>query len=104
MAAKSKSIRAFVLDRRTGSPIQGAVVSASAVLRDDATRALGFLRSDHAGYVSFDISELHRPSNDLTEIDLTVVGDDASRKEIWPLIRPEGADLRPLFLTTSIVP
>lgn len=61
-------VRGFVIDRESGHPVPGIVVVAVADRDENVAVPVGMLVSDSAGYVSFDLAELHETGQTLRRL------------------------------------
>lgn len=76
---KQKRVRAFVLERKTGRPLAGIPILATAETKGGQQIALGVLASDHAGFVSFDLKPLGATSDEVEHIWVYRLGDESNR-------------------------
>jgi hypothetical protein len=75
---KPARMRALVLDRQTGRPVAGVPVFAVAENKEGRRIPLGVLATDHAGFVSFDVSKL-KASGEVAHLWVYRAGDEATR-------------------------
>ena len=94
MESTAKRLRAFVLDRATGKPVPKVPITAVAEIEEPETGTvqritLGILASDHAGYLSFDLSNLVTPENSeqIRSIWVAPVYDEDARIDVLPGLR-----------------
>ena len=76
---KQKRLRACVLDRKTGRPLTGIPIMATAETKGGKQIGIGVLASDHAGFVSFDLQSLGAISDDVEHVWIYRIGDEANR-------------------------
>jgi hypothetical protein len=79
---REKRLRAFVLDRKTGRPLPGVPILATVETKDGQQIPLGVLASDHAGFVSFDLKHLAAIADNVAQVSVHSLGDEAKPIDI----------------------